>query len=88
MNTYRACEQAYKNGFEDGKKSAGVHNIEIALRVKLAYEQLAESHSAICRSRPSPDDLIFIRDDLHSIMNRLLEIQVKLGVLKREEDIK
>lgn len=82
MNPYTACELAYNNGFEAGK-----HKTEIAVRVKLAYEQLAECHSAICRSRPSPDDLIFIRDDLHSIMNRLLDVQVKLGVLKREEDL-
>lgn len=82
MNPYTACELAYKNGFE-----ACRHNTEIAVRVKLAYELLAECHSTICRSRPSPDDLIFIRDDLHSIMNRLLDVQVKLGVFKREEDL-
>lgn len=83
MNEYMISELAYKNGFD-----AGRHNAEIAVKVKLAYSLLAESHTAICASKPGKDDLIFIREDLKDVMSSLLDIQVKLGVLKREEDIK
>jgi hypothetical protein len=81
MDMYTACEQAYKNGYDSGK-----HNTEIATRVKIAYEQLAKCHTDLCRTyiRGENDDLIY---SLQDAMNMLLDIQVKLGVLKPEEDL-
>jgi hypothetical protein len=81
MDMYTACEQAYKNGYDSGK-----HNTEIATRVKIAYEQLAKCHTDLCRAykRGENDELIYSVQDA---MNSLLDIQVKLGILKQEEDL-
>lgn len=81
MDKYTACEQAYKNGYDNGK-----HNTEIAMRVKVAYEQLAACHTDLCRAykRGESDELIY---SLQDAMNSLLDIQVKLGILKREADL-
>ena len=87
MNPYQACEQAYRNGYNDGRASTQPHNLELATRVKVAYELLAGCHTTICRSHPGADDLIFVCDKLHSVLNQLLDIQVDLGVLKKEEDL-
>lgn len=61
-------------------------NEEVSTRVVVAYEQLSICHSSLCRnySRGENDDLIY---SLQDAMNALLEIQVKLGVLKHEEDL-
>lgn len=85
MNVYMACEQAYKNGFDAGQNMTQ-HNAEIAARVKVAYEQLEKCHTNLCRNykRGENDDLIY---DLQDVMIALLNIQVKLGVLKQEEDL-
>ena len=81
MSAYDACEHAYKNGYDNGQR-----NTEIAMRVKVAYEQLATCHTDLCRNckRGENDDLIY---DLQDVMIALLNIQVKLGVLKQEEDL-
>lgn len=42
MDPYQACEQAYKNGFEDGRASKLPSNPELATRVKVAYELLSQ----------------------------------------------
>jgi hypothetical protein len=59
---------------------------EIVTRVAVAYEQLSSCHGSLCRNynRGENDDLIY---SLQDTMNALLEIQVKLGVLKHEEDL-
>lgn len=88
MNPYQACEQAYKNGFEDGRASQVPSNPELATRVKVAYELLSQCHSTICRSRRTSDTLDTVRTRLHDVMLSLLDIQVDLGILKREEDVK
>ena len=88
MNPYQACEQAYKNGFEDGRASKVPSNHELATRVKVAYELLSQCHSTICGSRQTSDTLDIVRTRLHDVMLSLLDIQVDLGILKREEDIK
>jgi hypothetical protein len=82
MNEYAACEQAYKNGFCDGKQ-----NIEICTRVKVAYEQLSKCYTDICRTARDSCSLVYLEEDIRDILNMLLELQVKLGVLKREEDL-
>jgi hypothetical protein len=88
MNQYQACEQAYKNGFEAGAASKLPSNPELATRVKVAYELLSQCHSAICGSHQTLDTLDTVRTKLHDVLLGLLDIQVDLGVLKREEDIK
>ena len=88
MNQYQACEQAYKNGFEAGVASKLPSNPELATRVKVAYELLSQCHSAICMSQQTSTTLDLVRPKLHDVLLSLLEIQVDLGVLKREEDIK
>lgn len=59
---------------------------EVATRVTVAYEQLSNCHGSLCRNynRGENDDLIC---SIQDAMNVLLEIQVKLGVLKHEEDL-
>lgn len=81
MDPYIATETSYKNGFEAGKQ-----NTEIATRVKVAYEQLSKCHTDICLAskRGENENLIY---SLQDAMNALLDVQVKLGVLKREEDL-
>lgn len=86
MDIFQASEQAYKNGFEAGQAS---HNIksEITTRIKVAYEQLSKCHTKICRTLPYYEDKALI-GDFQDILNALLELQVKFGMIKREEDIK
>lgn len=59
---------------------------ELATRVQIAHEQLEKCHSYLCRTgvRGKDDDLIYAIQD---ILIKLLDIQVKLGVLKREENL-
>lgn len=61
-------------------------NEEVITRVMVAYEQLSSCHSSLCKNydRSEKDDLIY---SLQDAMNALLEVQVKLGVLKHEEDL-
>lgn len=87
MNPYQACEQAYKNGFEDGRASKLPSNPEMAARIKVAYELLFGCHSAICGSRPTAEVFNTVRDKLHDVLLSLLDIQVELGTMKREEDL-
>jgi hypothetical protein len=82
MDAFTACEQAYKNdGYDNGQR-----NTEIAMRVVVAYEQLAKCHTDLCKAykRGENDELIY---SIQDAMNSLLDIQVKLGILKREEDL-
>lgn len=88
MNPYLACEQAYKNGFEDGRASKLPSNPELATRVKVAYELLSQCHSTICRSHKTFETLDSVRTKLHDVLLGLLDIQADLGILKREEDLK
>lgn len=88
MDPYQACEQAYKNGFEDGRASKLPSNPELATRVKVAYELLSQCHSTICGSPQTVDTLDIVRTKLHDVLLSLLDIQVDLGILKREEDLK
>lgn len=87
MNPYQACEQAYKNGFEDGRASKLPSNPELATRIKVAYELLSGCHSDICGSRQTAEALNTVRDKLHDVLLSLLDIQVELGTMKREEDL-
>ena len=84
MNKYDLQEAAYKNGYEAGKNSVDSLGIEIATRVKVAYEQLGKCHTKLCRN--SGDDGLC--EDFREVLNKLLHIQVKLGALKKEADIK
>lgn len=87
MNPYQACEQAYKNGYNDGLAAAQPYDLEIAARVKVAYEILATCHTTICRQHPITAQLESARSKIQSSLDNLLEAQVDLGILKREEDL-
>ena len=86
MTIHDACEQSYKNGYEDGKLSNRPVDIEIATRIKVAYEQLGKCFTVICRNTTDRNDALL--EDFRETLNKLLNIQVKLGMIKREEDIK
>lgn len=60
---------------------------EICTRIKVAYEQLGKCHTKICRTDPYYQDDEIIRD-FQDILNALLRLQVKFGMIKSEEDIK
>ena len=60
---------------------------EIITRIKVAYEQLGKCHTTLCRDTPRGDPDEILLEDLREILNNLLNIQVKLGALRREEDI-
>lgn len=60
---------------------------EICTRIKVAYEQLGKVHTEICRNNPYSCDTELI-NNVHDILNAILKVQVKLGMIKREEDIK
>jgi hypothetical protein len=59
---------------------------EIVIRTKVAYEQLAKAHDMLCKTI-SRDEDNGILDDFLDATHYILEIQVKLGALKREEDL-
>ena len=59
---------------------------EICVRIKVAYEQLGKVHTELCRKHPKREDSEIIYD-VHDILNSILQVQVKLGMLKREEDL-
>lgn len=63
---------------------------EICVRIKVAYEQLGKVHTDICRSDPKREDVEItnILYDIHDILNDIIKLEVKLGMIKREEDIK
>jgi hypothetical protein len=80
-----ATELAYKNGLEQGEKNAEIE-IEMCTRVKVAYEQLNNIHTQLCRydTRRKNTELIY---DIQGVLNAILEVEVKLGIIKRKEDI-
>ena len=65
-------------------------NEEICTRIKVAYEQLGKVHTGICRSHPKREDteITEILYDIQDILNDILKVEVKLGMIKREEDIR
>ena len=72
MDIYQACEEAYKNGYQNGRYAAFSDSLELATRVKVAYEQLGKCHTAICRNFQdvrSPDS---IEEDIREVLNKLL----------------
>ena len=88
MDTFTACELAYKNGYEAGVASVKQSDLEMKIRFNLAYEQLAECHTQLCKVTPRSDvNGCEVLADLADVMNGLLNVQVKLGMLKREEDM-
>jgi hypothetical protein len=82
MDLYTASELSYKNGFDAGKQ-----NTAICTRVQVAYEQLSKCHTDICKTARNRGSLVYLEGDVRDILNMLLELQVKLGVLKHEEDL-
>ena len=88
MDTFTACELAYKNGYEAGAASVKQPDLEMKIRLNLAYAQLAECHTQLCKVTPRSDKKgCAVLADLTDVMNDLLDVQVKLGMLKREEDL-
>lgn len=83
MNAYDASEIAYNNGFSAGRESANPFKVEIDTRLKVAYEQLGKCHTKLCRSSADKE----LCEDFRELLNSILNIQVKLGMIKREEDI-
>lgn len=82
MNGYLACELAYKNGFEEAKNKTGM-----CTRIEVAYEQLGKVHTELCRQCKDRNDNELIYD-VQDILNAILKVEVKLGMIKMEEDIK
>jgi hypothetical protein len=60
---------------------------EFCTRIKVAYEQLGKVHTAMCKDDQHRYDTGLIYD-VQDILNSILRLQVKLGLLKKEEDIK
>lgn len=60
---------------------------EIVTRVAVAYEQLSYCHSELCRSISRGDERNELLEHFSSAIHNILNIQVELGVLKREEDL-
>ena len=62
---------------------------ELYTRIKVAYEQLGKVHTEMCRSNPTRGDtqITEIIYDIQDILNDILKLEVKLGMIKREEDI-
>lgn len=85
MNEYIACEQAYKNGFNAGINAYAQSDYALGVRVQLAYELLSKCHSSICTNFSVRPDTAELLAELTTAMDYLLELQVKLGILKREE---
>lgn len=81
MDEYLACEMAYNNGYEEAKNKTG-----ICTRIEVAYEQLGKVHTELCRQCKSRDDNELIYD-VQDILNAILKVEVKLGMIKREEDM-
>lgn len=81
MNEYLACEMAYNNGFEEGKNKTG-----ICTRIEVAYEQLGKVHTELCHSdnKRQRDDILY---DIQDILNAILKLEVKLGMLKSEDEM-
>lgn len=60
---------------------------EICTRVSVAYEQLGKCHTKLCRVIGRGDDKEYILDEFKDVLNALLKLEVKLGMLKSEDDI-
>jgi hypothetical protein len=60
---------------------------EIATRVAVAYEQLSRCHSELCRSITRGDERDKLLDCFTDAIHSILNIQVELGVLKKEEEL-
>ena len=56
-------------------------------RIKVAYEQLGKVHTELCRNDLYRYDNELIHN-VHDVLNAILKVQVKLGMIKKEEDIK
>lgn len=86
MFEHTAGELAYKNGFEAGVLQSARMN-DICTRIEVAYEQLGKVHTELCKTgtRGEDDELIY---DIQDILNAILKVEVKLGMIKQEEDIK
>ena len=59
---------------------------EICARIKVAYEQLSRVHTELCRTDPYryDNELVY---DVHDILNAILKVEVKLGMIKSEENM-
>ena len=55
-------------------------------RIKVAYEQLGKVHTELCRNDPYKYDNELIHS-VHDVLNAILKVQVKLGMIKKEEDL-
>ena len=65
-----------------------ITNEEVATRVAVAYEQLSLCHSELCKAIPRGDARNALLECFTDAIYSILDIQVELGVLKKEEDIK
>lgn len=79
MDKYTLQELAYNNGYDKAKAIT-----ELDTRLKVSYEQLAKCHTKLCRQNADKD----LCEDFREVLNKILNIQVKLGTMKREEDIR
>ena len=58
---------------------------EICTRIKVAYEQLGKVHTALCIADPYKHDNELVYD-VQDILNDILRLEVRLGIIKREDD--
>lgn len=59
---------------------------EIYSRVDIAYEQLGKCHTKLCRVIRRGDENEYILDEFTDVLNAILKLEVKLGMLKSEEE--
>lgn len=59
---------------------------EICTRIEVAYEQLGKVHTELCRQCTDRNDNELIYD-IQDILNAILKVEVKLGMLKSEEEL-
>lgn len=85
MNVYRACEQAYRNGFDAGLISANNPNIELKTRLKIAYEQVTAVHTELSKANIA-GEYTAVLYCVHEAMSRLAEAQSNFGTIIGEDD--
>ena len=86
MTEHVATEISYKNGFEAGKAEMAKKG-EICARLKVAYEQISAVQAELCKVSPHRNDAKLLHT-MHGILDNILNVEVRLGVLEATEVIK
>ena len=75
MDEYTISELSYKNGYEKA---------ELCTRVKVAYEQLSEVHTLVCKNYKRGIQSDKLLHELQDTINKILDVQVTLGMIAKE----